>query len=117
MKKGVLIAIIVVVAIVLIFIGYSVYQGMQLQRSLGKVSVSDITTDAKELAGGNCSKIPDIDNTVKEIKSSCKNPALKYIIENKGKEMGQEKICEEINNPNNEYLVKLENLKKDCNYQ
>ncbi|MDO8622820.1 MAG: hypothetical protein Q7R52_01105 [archaeon] len=117
MKRGIWITIIVIVAIILAYVLFSVYQGTQLQNSLNKVSVNDITTDAKELANGNCSKIADIDNTLKEIKSSCQNPALKYIIENKGAEMGQENICEEINNQDNEYIVKLEKLKKDCNYE
>ena len=116
MKKGVLITIIIIAVIILGFVLFSVYQGTRLKNSLDKVSVNDITTDAKELANGDCSKIADIDNTLAEIKSSCQNPALKPIIESKGKEMGQEDICQEVNNPDNEYIVKFEQLKKDCGY-
>lgn len=116
MKKSVLITIIVIAVIILGFVLYSAYQGIQLQDSLKKASLDSITANAEELGAGNCSKVADIENTIQEIKSSCKNPALKYVIENKGKEMGQENICEEINNPNNEYLVKFEKLKQDCSY-
>jgi len=114
MKKSVLWIIGILVVILVCVIGWTVYQGVSLQQSLSEVSIDDISSDAEALAGGDCSKISDIENLIDDIKSSCKNPALKYVIEKKGAEAGQENICEEINNPNNEYLVKLNDLKKDC---
>lgn len=109
-----MIGIIVLVVILVGFIGLTVYQGISLQQSLKKVSIDEITSDAEALVGGDCSKIPEIENLINDIKSSCGNPALKYIIGKKGAEAGQENICDEINNDNNEYIVKLNELKADC---
>jgi len=106
--------VVVLVVILVGFIGWTVYQGISLQQSLKKVSIEDITSDAEALAGGDCSKIPEIENLINDIKSSCGNPALKYIIEKKGAEAGQENICDEIGNDNKEYIVKLNDLKEDC---
>jgi peptidoglycan hydrolase CwlO-like protein len=114
MNKSVLWIIGIIVVIIIGFVGYTVNQGLNLQQSLKEVSIDELTSDAEALAGGDCSKIPEIENLIKEIKSSCKNPALKYIIEEKGAEAGQENICSEIKNPENEYLVKLNELKADC---
>lgn len=114
MNKGVIIGIVVLVVVLVGFVGYTIYQGLSLQKSLSEVSIDEITSDVEALAGGDCSKIEEIESLINEIKSSCSNPALKYIIEKKGAEAGQENICEEINNPDNEYLAKLNELKTDC---
>ena len=114
MNKGALWIIGIIVVILIGYIGYTVNQGLNLQQSLKEVSIDELTSDAEALAGGDCSKIPEMEDLIEEVKSSCKNPALKYIIEKKGAEAGQENICSEIKNPENEYTIKLEEIKADC---
>src|SRR3989344_5943434 len=102
--KVILIFILVVILLAVIFIGYTIYQGVQVYN---EVKNSGLIDNIESLSEGDCSKLEEVKNDVagirQKIKSACRNPLLKRIAE---KKIPQYDICENINDEEIEEFLK-----------
>ncbi len=85
-----------------VIIGVTIYQAKQVYNIINSEG-QDFRADIEDALNGNCSKIDiaeqSIVNVKIELKKSCANPFLRYILEKNVP--GNISICMEVENPDN----------------
>jgi len=114
MKTFLIIGIIIVIAIIVAvkFVINTVEEGKDLIEIEGKIK--SVMANIEEIEKGDCSKIPEVESNIEEIKGefkeACKNPVLKKIIEEKS----GEDLCEDPEKTADELISRLEAMKELC---
>lgn len=102
-----------------VVIGVTIYQAKQVYNIINSEG-QDLRADIFDVMDGNCSKILKVESDVAkvkiELKKSCANPFLHYIIEKNAP--GNVSICEEVENPENiletAFKTNIEEVKANC---
>lgn len=120
MKKWVKISLIVVAAILVILAIIFAYiwlniisPGLELKGTMEQIDRDQMESDMASVMNGDCSKLASLEEQtnviVSQLKKACENPVLKKQIEKE-----QPGACADVNNPNSNIYLALNQLKEAC---
>jgi len=106
----------IIILLIISFIGITAYQGYTLAKTIEQ-KAPELQANIEAALLGDCDKIEDvngdIDEILDQIRSACKNPALKAAIEGMGEETGYN--CNNLDEAEEEFRSSLDEAKQACN--